>query len=93
MAYHEVPDQAAFVATLRSRNLTRAVLAWQEEYTQHPAPGTVRYERVRLLTLLAYDPADGCIVRCALDGANRDGVRSDLVAAGIAVEERSRNIG
>lgn len=92
MAYHEVADQPAFLAAARARGLSRAVLAWQEEYTQHPDPGAVRYERVRLLTLLAYDPADGCIVRCALEGADRAAVAAALRAAGIAVEERSRNI-
>lgn len=92
MAYHEVPDPSAFLAALRARGLARAVLAWQEEYTQHPDPGAVRYERVRLLTLLAYDPTDGCIVRCTLDGVDRQAVRAELSTAGIAVEERSRNI-
>ena len=92
MAYHEVADQPAFLAAVHARGIARAVLAWQEEYTQHPDPGAVRYERVRLLTLLAYDPADGCIVRCTLDGADRAAVAAELRAAGIAVEERSRNI-
>lgn len=92
MAYHEVADRSAFLAAVRARGLARAVLAWQEEYTQHPDPTAVRYERVRLLTLLAYDPADGCIVRCRLDGMDRAAVAAELAAAGIAVESRSRNI-
>ena len=93
MAYHEVTDQSAFLQAMRARHLTKAVLAWQQEYTQHPDPTAIRYERVRLLTLLAYDPTDGCIVRCALDGADRRALAATLTAAGIAVEERSRNIG
>ena len=93
MAYLDVADQPYLIVALAARGLTRAVLAWQEEYTQHPAPGAVRYERVRLTTLLAYDPADGCIVRCALDGADRAAVAEALAAVGIAVELRSRNIG
>jgi hypothetical protein len=92
MAYHEVADVGGFLRALAGRGLTRAVIAWQEEYAQHPSPDAVRYERVRLLTLLAYDPADGCILRCGLDGADRAAVRSRLEAAGIAVEERSRNL-
>lgn len=92
MAYHEVPDPPAFIAALRARGLDRAVLAWQQEYTQHPDPTSVRYERVCLQTLLAYDPADGCIVRCTLDGLDRATLRAELRAAGLAVEERSRNI-
>lgn len=91
MAYCDVSDLAAFLAETARRGLTRAILAWRSEYGQHPTPHQVRYERLHLVTVLAYDPAAGCIVRAELDGIDRADVRRSLEQAGLAVEERSRN--
>lgn len=91
MAYCDVSDLDAFLVETARRSLRTAVLAWRAEYGQHPTPDAVRYERLNLVTVLAYDPADGCIVRAALDGADRAAVKSALEKAGVTVEERSRN--
>lgn len=91
MAEHEVGNVGAFILALQERGLRTAVLAWRQEYGQHPDPGAVRYERLQLATLLGYDRATGTIVRCALDGADRAAVRAQLETAGLTVEERSRN--
>ncbi len=68
------------------------VLAWQDEYGQLPDPASVNYDRVRVITLLAY--RDGIIVRCRLNGGRdeRAHLRGELEGAGFTVEERSRNI-
>jgi hypothetical protein len=82
----------AFIAELSQRGLRNAVLAWRAEYGQHPVADAVRYERLLLLTLLAYDSADGCIVRADLEGVDRAVVKTALLSAGLIVQERSRNI-
>jgi hypothetical protein len=91
MAYCDVSDLDAFLVETTRRGLRTAVLAWRAEYGQHPTPEAVRYERLNLVTVLAYDAADGCIVRVSLDGADRAKVRLALERTGLSVEERSRN--
>ncbi|MBA3685408.1 MAG: hypothetical protein H0W72_09225 [Planctomycetes bacterium] len=93
MVYQDVPDSDAFIAGLQARGIDHAVIAWRAEYGQVPdAPGVV-YDRLQLAWLLAYDRRDGCIVRCALSGADADRalLRARLLAAGITAEERDRN--
>lgn len=91
MAYCDVTTLDAFVAETAHRGLHTAVLAWRAEYGQHPTPTAVRYERLNLVTLLAYDSSDGCIVRATLDGVDRLATQSTLERAGLTVEVRSRN--
>jgi hypothetical protein len=91
MAYCDMPDLAGFLGETARRRLRTVVMAWRAEYGQHPAPDAVRYERLNLVTLLAYDAADGCIVRLALDGQDRAAVQAELERAGLTVEVRSRN--
>ena len=91
MAYCDVNDLEHFLGEATRRGLRRAVLAWRAEYGQHPATDGVRYERLNLLTLLAYDPSAGCIVRATLEGADRALIKAALERAGLSVEERSRN--
>lgn len=92
MSYSDVSDVAGFLGETRRLGATTAVLAWQDEYGQVPDPAAVNYDRVRLITLLAY--RDGTIVRCRLSGGReeRARLRGELEKAGLAVEERSRNI-
>jgi len=91
MAYCDVTDLDTFVTETTRRGLRRAVLAWRAEYGQHPTPNAVRYERLNLVTLLAYDASDGCIVRAILDGVDRVATQSTLERAGLMVDIRSRN--
>jgi hypothetical protein len=92
MTYSDFTEVAGFIAETRRLGATTVVLAWQDEYGQLPDPTVVNYDRVRVITLLAY--RDGAIVRCRLSGGRdeRARLRSKLEGAGFAVEERSRNI-
>lgn len=93
MLYRDCPDPPAFLAELRSRTISTAILAWRQEYGPvAEANGEAVYRAVRSLTLLAYD--GGTIIRCELEDerADRAAARSLLVDAGIRVEERSRNL-
>jgi hypothetical protein len=92
MQYAHCDTTAAFVAAMRSRGLRQAVLAWREEYGPAPTPSSAQadYRLVREVTLLGYD--QGTILRCELAEADRRSVRDDLVAAGLTVEERCRNL-
>jgi len=91
MAYCDVIDLAAFLAETTRRGLHQAVLAWRAEYGQHPTPSAVRYERLNLVTLLAYDASSGCIVRASVEGVERAAIQAALEQAGLTVELRSRN--
>lgn len=76
-----------FIDECRRSGIRTVVLAQQREYGQHPDPTAVRYERLDLVTCLAY--ARGRILRLRLEGMNPE---ADLVAAGFTVEWRSRNL-
>ena len=91
---HNEADPQAFIARLRALSIGTAIIAWQEEYGQLPAVPNVVYERLHLITLLAYHGDSGRIVRCRVNGGvdERRRLRSLLADSGIAVEERSRNI-
>jgi hypothetical protein len=91
MAYCDVTDLDAFITETTRRGLRLVVLAWRAEYGQHPTPTAVRYERLNLVTLLAYDAHDGCIVRATLDGVDRGATQAALERASLIVEARSRN--
>ena len=91
MAYCDLADLDAFLAETTRRGLRTVALAWQAEYGQHPTAEAVRYERLNLQTLLAYDANDGVIVRVTLDGQQRDAVKARLEQAGLLVQERRRN--
>ena len=92
MTYSEFDDLGGFIAEIRRLGATTVILAWQDEYGQLPDPTAVNYDRVRVITLLAY--RDGIIVRCGLTGGRdeRARVHAELESAGLVVEERSRNI-
>ena len=92
MSYSDTQDQAGFTAETRRLGATTVILAWQDEYGQLPDAGAVNYDRVRVITLLAY--GEGVIVRCWMNGGReeRARLRSELETAGFVVEERSRNI-
>jgi hypothetical protein len=92
MAYTDLDDVAAFIAETTRLGVATAILAWQDEYGQVPDAARVDYDRVRVITLLAYH--QGTILRCRLAGGKdeRAHLRGALQAAGLAVEERSRNI-
>ncbi|MBA3939483.1 MAG: hypothetical protein H0X38_18695 [Planctomycetes bacterium] len=94
MVYIEKADPAAFLATARELGIATIILAWQEEYGQQEDPSAVRYERLARITLLGYERGTGRILRCTLPGGaeQRAQVRADATAAGLAVEERCRNI-
>lgn len=92
MTYSDFTDVAGFIAETRRLGATTVILAWQDEYGQVPDPTAVNYDRVRVITLLAY--RDGTIVRCQLTGGReeRARLRGELESAGFTVEERNRNI-
>lgn len=92
MTYSDFSETAGFIAETRRLGATTVILAWQDEYGQIPDPGAVNYDRVRVITLLAYH--EGTIVRCQLNGGReeRARLRSELESSGFTVEERSRNI-
>jgi hypothetical protein len=94
MTYLDATDCAAFIAAAAARRLSQVILAWQQEYGQVPDQSAVEYRRLQRAVLLAYDGSDGCIVRCVIDGeaADRAALRAVLTAAGLEVEERSRNL-
>ncbi len=88
---HAQPE--AFMADARARGVRTVVIAWQEEYGQEAAQGSVNYAVLRRLTLLAYHRADGTILRCQLVGGarEREELRATLAAHGFAVALRCRN--
>ena len=94
MGYIETADPAAFLATARELGIATVILAWQEEYGQQDDPTAVRYERLARITLLAYERGTGRILRCTLPGGAqmRARLRAAVTAAGLAIEERCRNI-
>jgi hypothetical protein len=88
--YLEPQDVASFIAACRERNLTKVVIAWQDEWAQTPQPDQVHYDRVRETALLAYQ--DGTIIRHLSKTLTRDEAQTALTAAGLTVELRSRNL-
>lgn len=89
----DLPDPAAFIAACRARGIATAIIASQREWTQAPDQPGVDYRRIERSVLLAYRA--GTILRCTIDGAAADpaALAAGLAAAGIAVGERSRNLG
>jgi hypothetical protein len=84
----------AMITALAKARITKAVLAWQSEYGQisgHREGEPINYGRIQRILVLAYD--QGAILRCALDGdaGRRAELARALRAAGVEVEERSRN--
>jgi hypothetical protein len=92
MAYTDLDDPAAFIAETARLGVATVILAWRDEYGQLPDAAKVDYDRVRAITLLAYH--QGTIIRCHLGGGEeeRARLRGALRAAGLAVEERCRNL-
>ena len=93
MPINECADIPAFLAQLRARSLTAAVIAWQDEFGPVALPGGgAEYRAVRSLVLLAYD--EGVIIRCELTEslADRVQVLEQLTAAGITSTLRCRNL-
>jgi hypothetical protein len=88
-------DPAAFIAAATGLGVRTVIIAWQEEYGQVPQLERINYQRLRQLWLLAYHRAGGVLLRCQLEGGadERGRLRRELEAAGLAVEERCRNIG
>lgn len=91
---HDETDPQAFINRLRDLGIGTAIIAWREEYGQQPALPNVVYERLHLITLLAYHGPSGRIVRCHTtgDAEERRRLRDLLTGHGLTVEERSRNI-
>jgi hypothetical protein len=88
--YLEPQDVASFIQICRERTLTKAVIAWQDEWAQTPLPDQVNYDRVRETTLLAYH--GGTIIRFVSKTLLKDEAQATLTAAGMTVELRSRNL-
>jgi hypothetical protein len=92
MSYVEAASVAEFIAEAQHRRLKDVVIAWRREYGQVPDGDVVDYRRLDLAWLLAYDRGDGAIIRYAADGADRERLQHELVAAGFSVEDRCRNL-
>lgn len=88
--YADVP---AFLAALRTRGVEQAIIAWRDEFGPIPGPdGSTHYRPCKEAVLLAYD--HGTLLRCVLPEAEADrrALHERLRAAGIAVQERCRNL-
>lgn len=83
----ECKDLNTFIDECHRSGVHTVIIAQQKEYGQHPDPSAVRYERLDLITCLAY--AGGRILRLRLEGSDPE---AGLVAAGFTVERRSRNL-
>jgi hypothetical protein len=85
-------DLTDFIAEARQRGCTTAIIAWQREYAQDVAAAGVVYDRVRFATVLSYHR--GTVIRVALRNGDADvaAIRAACEAAGLRVEERSRNL-
>jgi len=88
--YLEPQDLASFIHHCRERAITKAVIAWQDEWAQTPLPDQVNYDRVRETTLLAYH--NGTIIRLVSKTLLKDDAQAALTNAGMTVELRSRNL-
>lgn len=88
-----------FIKELQNKGLKISILTWRAEWAPMTAVpgenhGDVVFGSLREITLLAYHGPTGSIIHHDLRGeeADRVKVRAALEAAGITVEERSRNI-
>ena len=92
-------DLPAFRKELSARGIQTAILAWRAEWapageTPGANHGDVVFGSLREVTVLGYHKPSGTVVKLELRGeaADRDGIKAHLQAAGLRVEERSRNI-
>lgn len=92
MSYLETNDLDSFISAAKKAGIQSVVLAWQQEWGQVPEQATVEYRPLRLAWLLAYDTSCGHIIRWRCDGEDRVKLRETLIANGLRVEERSRNL-
>lgn len=83
-------DLNTFLAEAKNHNVKTVIVAQQREYGQFPDPQAVRFERLNLITVLAY--ADGQILRTRVQDQDLKTVTAAVSAAGFTVETRSRNI-
>lgn len=88
-----------FIKELQDKGLKVSILTWRAEWAPMTAVpgenhGDVVFGSLREITLLAYHGSTGSIIHHDVRGeeADRVKVRAALEAAGITVEERSRNI-
>jgi len=91
MHTHTLESLEAFIEACRQRDAHRVVLAWRAEWG--PAGDGSRdgeYHQRRECRVLAYDR--GTIVACDLVDHDRAAIHEQLVAAGLSVELRSRNL-
>ena len=92
MSAEELPSVSTFITRCQQGAVATAIIAWRCEWgpEDRPLPATVHYGLMCHCRLLAYD--QGTIISCEVPNGNREALYAELSAAGLQVEERSRNL-
>jgi hypothetical protein len=92
-------DLVEFEKTLHEKGIQKAIVTWREEWApagEIPGEnhGEVTFGSLREIEVLGYHRASGTIIGVVLRGpeAQRPAIREHLLAAGLSVSERCRNL-
>jgi hypothetical protein len=88
IAFASVED---FTSHLQRHGIGHVVMAWRDEYGPVPLSAErITYQHGRDITLLSYH--HGTLLRCAGLVIGRQELRARLLALGLRIEERCRNL-